>query len=645
MHCQMKNLLIPAFLLMTATLVVSQNSRADSLEQLLKAGDNARQRLELIAQLVDAYRSTDLNKALSFAREELALAEDLGEGKEFATAQMTLGEALSSLSQYDSAMYYLSEAKLGFEALGEGENEASVVFKMGAIKSNQTDYDGSMQYYFDAMKIWESIDNQAGVAKVYNGIADLLYMQHNYQKSIEYCEKAITLQKKLKLPGDLADTYLNLAYDYLMTGDHDGALESVNNALAYHGKAQSDPLKISKAYNARGNVYKFMERYDEAIADYEHNLQLAQAAKYKRAIMVSHANLGHVYKLKNEFHKALPHTLKAIQMMQDTKDTRNLWENYMHASDIYAGLGDYKKANQYAWLYSEEVEQQYEEQIDQLEDELLTKYEAGQSGATIALQKQKISQQRKIQFLSFGLLALLVVIFGLAYRGYQLKQKTNRLLTKINESLKKKNQENELLLKEIHHRVKNNLQIISSLLSLQSAQINDTAVLDAVQESQNRVQSMGLIHQKLYQGENLAAVEMKDYFENLGENMLDSFGSLAANVDIVCSMDKLELDVDTAIPIGLIVNELLTNSVKYAFPDDRRGRINISLSKTEDEALCLRVSDDGVGVKNVPARIGKGSGFGNQLVNLLTRQLDGTMIKESVQGVTTIIKFKLNKAA
>ena len=164
-------------------------------------------------------------------------------------------------------------------------------------------------------------------------------------------------------------------------------------------------------------------------------------------------------------------------------------------------------------------------------------------------------------------------------------------------------------------------------------------------ESQNRVHSMGIIHQKLYQGKNLAAIEMRDYFINLSDNILDSFNA-EGHIKVECDMPTLVLDVDTAISIGLITNELITNSLKYAFNEKEKGAIKISLTVQDSTAntegvYLLKISDDGIGK---PANEkAKGTGFGTQLVNLLTTQLDGKLIYESNNGTIASLIFKKPK--
>jgi two-component sensor histidine kinase len=162
-----------------------------------------------------------------------------------------------------------------------------------------------------------------------------------------------------------------------------------------------------------------------------------------------------------------------------------------------------------------------------------------------------------------------------------------------------------------------------------------------MQASQNRVLSMGIIHQKLYQKGNLAGIEMKDYFHNLGESILDAYNA-ADRIRITCNMNPIDLDVDTAVPIGLIANELLTNSLKYAFAANQPGEITIDLKKTEvpDEyTFCL--GDNGIG--RPENTIAKGTGFGTELVNLLVQQLNGKLTTCINHGTLITIHFKYTK--
>lgn len=210
-------------------------------------------------------------------------------------------------------------------------------------------------------------------------------------------------------------------------------------------------------------------------------------------------------------------------------------------------------------------------------------------------------------------------------------------LTRTKNELSSKNNENVLLLKEIHHRVKNNLEVVSSLLALQSAKIDDPNMQKVMLASQNRVQSMGILHQKLYQGEHLAFIEMKNYFENLCINILDSYNE-TERIKVTIEMNEFELDVDTAMPLGLIVNELLTNSLKYAFPKGEKGNIELSIRELSENNFQLKIGDNGVG-KSLDTKA-NGTGFGSQLVDLLTRQIDGKLSQDVSNGTMILIDFK-----
>lgn len=192
----------------------------------------------------------------------------------------------------------------------------------------------------------------------------------------------------------------------------------------------------------------------------------------------------------------------------------------------------------------------------------------------------------------------------------------------------------ESLLKEIHHRVKNNLQTVSSLLFLQSKSISDPDAKRAILSSQQRVESMALIHKSLYQRENLADLEMKSYISQLSSSLVDAYQGDEQNISVQIQMEELELNVEKAIPVGLIINELITNSLKYAFENKKVGLIHISFYKNESGQFKIQLKDDGIG-KNVSIS----DGFGTQLVKLLTRQIEGTFTERPSVGYSCEIVF------
>ncbi|MDP3313941.1 sensor histidine kinase [Lutibacter sp.] len=258
-------------------------------------------------------------------------------------------------------------------------------------------------------------------------------------------------------------------------------------------------------------------------------------------------------------------------------------------------------------------------------------------------QEKKLTQKQTQQTISIIALLTVAILLVWFYRNYKLKQQSINQLAILNNDLEnknilldKKNAENELLLKEIHHRVKNNLEVISSLLELQSAKTNDPSIKEAIKDGQNRVNSIGIVHQKLYQGKNIGALEMKGYLLSLSESIMHSFKAEEL-FDIEIVMEKLDLDIDTAIPLGLIINELLTNTIKYAFPNGKKGTVTLKLEIQNNKMLHLEFSDNGIGKSDSI----QGTGFGGQLISLLTHQLNGIMNELTQNGTTIIFDFKL----
>ncbi|MCE5214424.1 MAG: response regulator [Methanobacterium sp.] len=211
-------------------------------------------------------------------------------------------------------------------------------------------------------------------------------------------------------------------------------------------------------------------------------------------------------------------------------------------------------------------------------------------------------------------------------------------LKKTEKKLKKSLEEKEILLKEIHHRVKNNLTIISSLLNLQSEYIEDQEALDVFIESQNRAKTMALIHERLYQSKDLKNIDFGEYIRTLSNELYHTMISDTNQIKLDLKVEDVKIDINTVVPLGLIVNELVTNCMKYAFPDNRSGKISIKLYR-KDYDIILKISDDGIGLpENID--IENTNSLGLQLVNSLTMQIDGRIELERSPGTTFTLIFK-----
>jgi two-component sensor histidine kinase len=262
------------------------------------------------------------------------------------------------------------------------------------------------------------------------------------------------------------------------------------------------------------------------------------------------------------------------------------------------------------------------------------------------LQQSKLDKSSLLINLSIWSIILLLIIISLLYNRYQLKQRNNLKLEIKEKEIDQKNSnlqhlldEKEWLVKEIHHRVKNNLQTVISLLNTQSAYLDDETALSTLKSSQHRIHAMSLIHQKLYMSENVSTINMPIYIKELVGYLKDSY-NLRQHIRFEIKIEQLELDVAQAVPLGLIINEAVVNSIKYAFPNNRDGIIAVTLAATSVNRYLLTVQDNGVGIP-IPFNQKKISTFGMSLIKGLSDDLDGTFSIGNNNG--TLLKLSFEK--
>jgi len=622
------------FLVLFATQVVyGQHKAYDSLLQLLAVERIDTVKLSLLNQLATSAMAMDIRKALEYARQGVILADKAGNKNWLPKLYETQGRMHANLLQLDSANICYEKASAGYIADNNRAGQATIAFKFAWVHKRKGDFEKAMAEDLKGLRIMEELDDKVGIAGAYERLSDGLTRQGRLPEAMDYAKKSIAVSEENNLKEQLVYAMFNGGNVSIAMKNDKQALEYYNKTLDLARSLNFAPRTTAPFLNSRGNALKHLGRYQLALEDYNKTLALSKATNFAQGLSSAIANLGEVYMLMGNYKDALAYQLETVRLQEKNGDVTNLTENYEHVSTIYEKLGDYKPALEYQKMALMMRDSVASVKRDTAMTRLLTQYQTEKKEATILAQQNLITQQEKVQWLSIGVAVLLAASLILGYRSLRNRSKSNKLLAA-------KNAENELLLKEIHHRVKNNLEVVSSLLALQGARIDDPNTRQAMQEGQNRVHSIGIVHQKLYQGENLGAIEMRDYFVNLSESILDSFGA-EGRVSIELAMEKLNVDIDTAVPLGLIVNELLTNTLKYAFPNNQNGSVRIKLEKLAGGILHLEVSDNGVGKSGLT----QGTGFGGQLISLLTQQLNGSMKEEIKNGTSFYFDFKSAKVA
>ncbi|MFN8357654.1 MAG: histidine kinase dimerization/phosphoacceptor domain -containing protein [Spirosomataceae bacterium] len=631
--------------------VFDQTDNFDSnyLNELEKAFYQAKSdtlRLALINDLAYYWHTRNLDKALLFTQKGLALAAQLHNRRWEGKLQITQGAILLRLEKLDSAYAILQQAKSKVQQ----QDLPLLITQEGYVMERRGLISQAADYALEALKLGKKLNDLKSMAVAYSDLSNLFWKQSKYSQGINYGLRSEAIFQKRGIKD------MDYSFTLYVIGNNYIALKQYDRALAYYQQA-IEMCEQYEFYNNLADTYIALIDLHTATQDYTKAENAAQnAIKYSTLLdnnfllMRSWLSVGKLQNLSKRPQQAIQSLQTCLRVATDNfGDNYFLHQTYKELAKAYAATGNYRQANLAFLKYDALKDSVFTAEADRRVAELQTEFEVGQKEATIQTQEASLTQQRRLQLLTLSLAVLLAVILLGLYWNYRQKKLTNQQLESLNANLEikntqldKRNAENVLLLKEIHHRVKNNLEVVSSLLALQSAQIDDPEVQEAMQTSQNRVQSMGILHQKLYQSEHLAFIKMKNYFKNLIENILDSYNQ-TNRITIEYPMEEIELDVDTAVPVGLIVNELITNSLKYAFPNKQLGNIRVSLMDLGNDMLQLQIADNGIGkVLNVQA---KGTGFGTQLVDLLTRQIEGTLQQEINNGTVISIQFKKVKPA
>ncbi|SDE78664.1 Two-component sensor histidine kinase, contains HisKA and HATPase domains [Pricia antarctica] len=614
--------------------VKTDNFGPSYLDQLEKAYPNAKPdsiQFSMLNDLAYYWHTRNLKVAMDFTEKGLQLTgrkkNTLWEGR----FQITQGAILLRMEKLDSAQTVLQEA---YNKVCENDL-AFLNTQLGYVYERRGQLGKATDYALESLEIGKKLGDMKAIAMAYSDLSNLFWKQSKFDTGLKYGLKSLAIFEERGI------TDLDYDFTLYVVGNNYLALKDYQNAQKYYelamviGERYGFYNNLSDVYISLVDLYAFLGEFNKADEAGLNAIKYAELLENNFMVMRSWLSIGKLRNLQGLYDSGIESLLKCIHIATtDFGDEYYLSQAYDALGKAYAGNHEYQKAYQAFAEYDTLKTRIFTAEADQRTSLLRTEFEVADKEGTISLQEDLIKKQKARETLIVIIAVLLFLLLLLAYKAISNNRKKNRMLQKQNE-------EKEFLLKEIHHRVKNNLEIVSSLLSLQSAQIKDTNVLNAMTESQHRVQSMGMIHQKLYMGKNLAAIEMKDYFQNLADYIVDAYG-MENRISIAIAMDACEVDVDMAIPIGLIVNELLTNSLKYAFPNKRKGKVSIRLKKSASR-LQLEVIDDGVGM--VLKNEGQPSGFGIQLIELLTKQLDGKMVLNTHQGTSVSIQFQSKKAA
>lgn len=479
---------------------------------------------------------------------------------------------------------------------------------------------------------------------------------------------------------------------YLQLEQYDKAISQLKSEITLlYKNPKRDSLIIPSAYNDLGYYYHLKKDYNNALSYYNKSIQTAikslkttNSFAYESVLLSSQSNIANLYLDRNEYKKTISIITEDILPKIESKNTPLYMQSYLMLGEAYLKTNNLNETKsiietlqqiccfnevklkiQLLELKSSYFEKKedyrtslkYTSEIKHLKDSLLSVQNSNLLKSTelnyfienkekeVAAKNQIIEETEKTNLIIviIGLIALLTTSF-FAFQNNRRKrleiEKMNTSISKKNEEIKVSLHEKEILLKEIHHRVKNNLQIISGILSLQNNSISDEKAKQILIDGQDRIQTIALLHKTMYQNENFNMVDFQTYINELITYIKQTNITANKKITINQEIENIQFNIDAAIPLSLIINEIITNCYKHAFENKTEGIISISVKKQTNGLYELIIEDNGIGLPEKFTSFENSKSVGFDLIQGLCQQIDGEIEITSKQGTKINIQFK-----
>ncbi|NJB87477.1 two-component sensor histidine kinase [Lewinella marina] len=548
------------------------------------------------------------------------------------TLGMTAANTALFDKEFEQAELMLEEAERISSGLGSAFVAAKLIRERGIVEQAREDTGAALQTYQEAYAAFESLEKPGMLVDILLRMEQLYFNSREFDLAEKYVQQALDLLNAhpdlpLYLKGDALNELANI---YGEQGKHAQSLEYADQARAIYQEAGDDTFAFGTLLNSAITLRK-MGRSAESVTRFRRVEEYARQGKVDYLLMSVFINLPPALLSANQPAEALAVNQEALDFIEshpEHKEFRYLAAIHDNFREIYASTGDFEQAYAHYGLAVANRDSltslEKKREIARLE----TQFESRQKEQQIALLgAENETRQWQLRMMLVVLAGALLFIGVLVWQYRRLQQSRARI-SEQSDQLK-------LLMKELHHRVKNNLAIVSSLLKLQSNRLEEESAARAVREGQHRVEAMSLIHQRLYQTDLVTKVNMRDYIIDLTENLMRAYGYEPDDFDLQLQIERQELDVDLAIPLGLILNELLTNAFKHAFSQVDRPSLAVRLTGERD--LTLEIQDNGPGMTQDQWQQ-RGKSFGKRLVHNLSAQIGGEMEISGDNGT----RFKLH---
>ncbi|HXO75736.1 MAG TPA: histidine kinase dimerization/phosphoacceptor domain -containing protein, partial [Puia sp.] len=611
----------------------------------------------------------DIEDKISRYKKSLAIFESMGEKDTLIDIQQRMGYEMLHNGKSDTALVLLQNLLAKQQEL-QTKELYKTYYLLGLCHANNGNFNLAVACGLEAIKDLRHYKDAFYVSMIYSNLGTWNMEIDQPEKSIEYYHAALEYALQI----DDLDTHHQFYYFSL--------LRRVVQCLTEMGRSGEALALLREKHTQFPNntdfarqlidggiadCYKQQGNYADAEDFYLRSLKLALHNQRVENIQFEYFQIADLYIRWKKYDKAKGYVDKFMSSPSTTRDLATLKQVQLMNFQIDSASGDFQSAIRHYQYYKKLNDSIFTEKKSKQIEELQIQYNTAQKEQSILLlqDKEKLQQAEldkanftKTLILIGSLFPLLLIAF--LYKGYKVNQNKNKILQSQQDAINKKNhslehlinekegllsekntllEEKEWLLKEVHHRVKNNLQIVMSLLYSQTAHLSDEKAIKAFTGAQQRIHSIALMHQKLYQSTSMHLVAMKDYIGELVLHLLEGLNVRNDKVRFELALEDISLDISQAVPIGLVVNEAVTNALKYAFPG-AEGIVTINFSENEDRCI-LYISDNGIGLpKDFDMR--KSRAMGLKLIEGLCLQLEAEYYIESMGGVHITIAFPLD---
>ena len=546
--------------------------------------------------------------------------------------------------QYDSSEMHLDKAIALYSKLNNKEEIGELTIKKAGISYVKGDYETAIQFTYEAIRVFKETSNKEKLPVAYLQLGNIFYFLLDYQEAMQYYELSLSAFRANNNDEGTYRALSNIGLVNLMLRNYRECISQQLEALQFF-ESKNKELEKGNAYLFLSDCYFEIEKYDSAKYYNELSLETNRLTKYRIGLSEGYLMKSKIFSKDNKLRKALRAAKRSFSIADSVEQFEIIKDAAKQLSTTYEALGQIDSSYRYLKIHNslrdsldldpkvlENYAIKHQFQVEEAQFELLLAKEKAQ----IQEQQNATKQTQLVTAIVIATCSLLLLVLAIIilYRNKIL----SRQLTEKQSQIKSELEIKESLLNEIHHRVKNNLQVISSMLSLQTQYISDDRVQKVINDCKSRIKSMSLIHESLYKKTDGIEAPFSEYIQTLVPQLIGAYKIDESKIKAKMKLNEIHLNLDESIPCGLLINEIVSNALKHAFPNGRNGEININLSKKEGFVL-LQIADNGVGF-NDEIDIKKQDSFGFLLIETLAKQLEAEMECVNKNGIKYDIKWR-----